>query len=157
MGIKIQKATIEDLKDIQKLNLLLFEKEYCNYDKKLNLGWTFGKDGKKYFRKKITNSNSCAFVAKSGKDILGYLVGGITKAEDYRNLPKTAELENTFVLGEYRGKGIGTKLYESFIDWCKTNRVELIKVNTSAQNDRAINFYRKNKFKDYSLTLETEI
>jgi ribosomal protein S18 acetylase RimI-like enzyme len=155
--IKIQKATIENLEDIQKLNLMLFEKEYREYDKCLNCDWTFGKEGTDYFKKKITEDNSCAFIAKSNEDVVGYLVGGLTKAEDYRKLPKTAELENTFVLKECRSKGIGTKLYDAFIDWCETKGVKLIRVNASAQNEGAIKFYRKNKFNDYSLTLESKI
>ena len=47
--MEIRKATLDDLKDIQKLNLLLFEKEYKEYDKLLDKDWTFGEKGKKYF------------------------------------------------------------------------------------------------------------
>jgi hypothetical protein len=37
----MRKATIKDLKKIQELNLMLFEKEYDEYDKTLNVDWTY--------------------------------------------------------------------------------------------------------------------
>lgn len=155
--IEVRKAKISDLKDIQKLNLLLFKKEYKEYDKLLDCNWTFSNNGKNYFKEKILKKNNCAMVAIKDKKIVGYLVGGFTKGESYRNLPKVAELENTFVLKEYRNLKMGTKLYQGFIGWCKKNSVKIIKVEATAQNNKAINFYRKNKFKDYTLILEAKI
>ena len=61
------------------------------------------------------------------------------------------------VLKEYRGQGIGTKLVKSFIAWCKLKKVGRVRVVASAQNIAAIGFYRQNKFKDYSLILESNI
>ncbi len=62
--MEIKRATIGDLKEIQELNLRLFKKEYKEYDKTLDLSWTTGKRGKKYFKESISNSGSCALVAK---------------------------------------------------------------------------------------------
>ncbi|MEK6891022.1 MAG: GNAT family N-acetyltransferase [Nanoarchaeota archaeon] len=150
----IKKASLKDLKDIQKLNLLLFEKESKEYDKFLNCNWTFGKTGEKYFKKKILNKNNCAFVALENNQVVGYLVGGITSGESIRNLPKTAELENMFVLKEYRNLKVGSKLYEEFLKWCKNNKVKIIKVEASAQNTEAVKFYRSKGFNDFTLMLE---
>lgn len=155
--IKIQKATIENLRDIQNLNLKLFEKEYKEYDKLLNCNWTFSEEGTQYFKDKILQKNNCSLVAVEKDKVVGYLVGGVTKGETYRNLPKMAELEDTFVLEEYRNLGIGTKLYEEFVKWCKSNGVKIITVQATAENNKAINFYRKNGFKDYTLVLEHKL
>lgn len=48
--MEIRKATIRDLKRIQDLNFLLFEKEKKEYDKFLNMDWTFGEKGTKCFK-----------------------------------------------------------------------------------------------------------
>ena len=154
--VKIQKATMKNLKDIQKLNLLLFENDK-KYDETLNLNWIFGEEGTEYFRDKISKENSCAFIAIIDNEIVGYLVGWITKAGDYRNISQIAELENMFVLEQYRNLGIGTKLCEEFINWCKLKGIKRIKVVASAQNTKAINFYKQNKFSDYDLTLERNL
>ncbi len=157
MNIQIKKATINDLQDIQKLNLLLFKKEYEEYDKLLDLKWTFGKQGTDYFKDKLTKPGSCGFVAFVDGKVIGYIIGGICKAETYRNMPETAELDNMFILKEFRSKRIGTKLYKEFVKWSKSKNAEIIRVQVSSPNKEAINFYRKNGFKGYSLILESKI
>lgn len=148
---------MENLKDIQELNHMLFEKEHEEYDKLLNCNWTLSKEGEEYYKGRISKDDECAFIAVEGKKVIGYLVGSLTEGEDYRNLPKVAELDNTFVLKEYRKLGVGTKLHQEFIKWCKSKKVEIIKVQATAQNDKAINFYRKNGFKDYTRVLEHKL
>lgn len=101
------------------MNLLLFEKEKKEYDNFLNLDWTFGEKGTKCFKNHLIKENSCAFVAEDDEKIVGYLVGGESKVEDYRNTLKMAELDNMFVLEEYRGKSAGGMLYDAFVKWCK--------------------------------------
>ena len=131
------------------LNLLIYSS--------LNLKWTFGKFGTKYYRDRISNENSCVLIAVINGKIIGYLCGGLTKAEAYRYLPVAAEIENMFVLEEFRSKGIGKQLYQKFRKWCKTKKVGKIRVEASTQNKLAIKFYKKNNFKDYALMLETDL
>lgn len=157
MDIEIRKATISDLKFIQELNHKLFLKEYEEYDKALICDWPFGEEGTEYFKERIEKDNGCALVAVADGKAVGYMVGAILKRERYRNISKFAELENTLVLTEHRSKGIGKKLYEKFKEWCKSKNVQKICVEPTAQNTRAIEFYRKHGFKDYSLVLETDL
>lgn len=157
MDIKIKKAEIENLKDIQKLNLMLFEKEKEEFDPTLNCNWTFSKEGIEYFEEKITKNDSCAFVAVLEGKVIGYLVGGLTESESHRNNVSMAELENMFVLEEFRSKSIGKDLYFKFLEWCNLKSVKRIMVVASAQNKKAIEFYRKQGFNDYDLTLEMNI
>ncbi len=49
MEIEIKKADITYLADIQNLNNQLFELEYNNFDSALKVGWTYEKNGEKYF------------------------------------------------------------------------------------------------------------
>ncbi len=158
MKSKIKPATIEDLKRVQELNLMLFEKEYAEFDSTLNCKWTFGEDGTEYFKTRITEDDGCVFVAYVNDKIIGYLAGGLmNNKEIYRILPNSAELENMFVLDKCRGIGIGSKLYQAFVDWSKSKGVGRLRVDVSAQNAASINFYRKNGFSDYDLILETNL
>ncbi|MFT4309455.1 MAG: N-acetyltransferase family protein [Candidatus Woesearchaeota archaeon] len=157
MNIIIRNATIDDLSRVQELNLSLFKKEHKEYDSLLDLNWTFGEMGTKYYEDRISKDDGCVIVASVDNQIIGYLCGGLRKAESYRRLPIVAELENTFVLEEYRSKGIGKRMYDKFIEWCKTNNVGRVRVEASAQNDLAIKFYRDNNFKDYMLVLEADL
>ena len=73
--IVIEKATIEDLEYIQKLNKKLFIREFEKYNKLLNIEWTFGEKGTKYFKELI--QNGFVYVAKTNNNIIGYLAGSI--------------------------------------------------------------------------------
>ena len=115
--IEIKRATIEDLKKIQKLNLMLFEKEQKEYDSTFNLNWTFGEDGTNFFLGSIKNKNACVVVAKSGGKIVGYLAGVIRETSSCRIIENQAELDNMFVLEEFRGQKIGKKLVNRFFEW----------------------------------------
>jgi GNAT superfamily N-acetyltransferase len=157
MDMEIRKATLKDLETIQKLNLLLCEKEEMEYQYGIDLGWSLGKGGTAYFKSRITGNDACSLVALLEGRVIGYLVGGITKPEDYRKVPKTAEIGNMFVLEEFRSTGTGTKLYEEFRKWCKERGVGLVKVEAHAKNSRAVDFYRKMGLKDYTLILEGRI
>lgn len=155
--MEIRKATTEDLEEIQKLNLMLFEKEKDEYDDLLDLSWTFGNTGTKYFEKCLTEDDSCAFVVEDKGKIVGYLVGRVSKAVDYRNAPKMAELDNMFVSKDYRGTGVGRMLYETFIEWCRKLEVKMTRVEASAKNKEAIGFYRKMGMEDHTLVLEGKV
>jgi GNAT superfamily N-acetyltransferase len=155
MDIVIRKAALADLKAIQKLNLLLFEKEYEEYDQLLDTDWTFSEEGTAYFKERI--DDGCVVVAISDDMVVGYLCGGLTRAESYRKLPTTAELENMFVLEKHRSKGIGKMLMDAFLDWCKTKGAGIVRVKSDARNTKAIDFYKKAGFLGYTLVLEKQL
>lgn len=155
MNIKIDYAKTEDLKDIQNLNLLLFQKEKEEYDLTFNLSWTFSSEGANYFSNAIEDNNSCVLIVRSDKQIVGYLAGKIKITQNtHRTLENQAELENMMILAEYRNMQIGTKLVEKFFSWAKDKDIKNIKVTASSKNEKAINFYKKCGFKDYDHTLE---
>lgn len=155
--MKIRKATLEDLKRIQELNLMLFTKEHEEFDGLLDLDWTFGERGESYFRESLTKKDHCAFVAEEDEKIIGYLTGGLATGEDFRKLPKMAELESIFVLEEYRLKGIGKKLYLELVKWAKENDVKRMKVQADPRNEKGISYYEKMGFKGATIVLEGSI
>ena len=155
MESKIKTATKDDLKTIQELNRILFEKESAEFDNTLDCKWTFSTEGESYFNKRIVEDDGCIFVAYVDDKIVGYLAGGLVKNKTYRSVSNFADLENMFVLEEYRGMEIGTRLYETFVEWCKSKVVRRLQVVTSAQNTGGINFYKKNGFINYDLVLES--
>lgn len=157
MKINIRLATIHNLKAIQKLNLMLFKKENKEFDNTLNCKWTFSKDGEDYFKKRLTKNDSCVLAAYVNDKIVGYLAGGLNKKSSTRVLSKFARLESMFVLDEFRGQGIGTKLFQAFADWCRSKGVGRLRVVAYPQNKKGINFYKKNGFVDYDLILEKDL
>ena len=155
--MEVRRATIENLKTIQELSLKLFEKEYDDYDNKsLNMDWSFDDNGTKYFKKRLTEDDSCVFVVMDGDKVVGYLAGGDVEM-NWRDFSKAGYLDNMFVLEGYRGKGVGRMLYGAFVDWCKEKGLKNIRVGALFKNKGAIGFYEKMGFGGYELFLESKI
>lgn len=152
-----RKATIKDLKDVLRLNSELFKKEYREFDKTQNLDWTYSKEGRKFFRKKMAEKDSFVWVAENRGKIIGYLSGGAAKRIPWRKRARYAYLGSIFIEKKFRDKGLGAGLVKNFIDWCKEKRVNYVSVTASAKNKSAIDFYRHSRFKDYDLVLELGI
>lgn len=75
--IIIRRASIKDLGDILRLNFDLFKKEHKEFDKSLNMKWTYGEKGRKYFRKRASGKEGFCAVAENDRKIVGYLCGGL--------------------------------------------------------------------------------
>ena len=153
--IIIREANNKDLNDILRLNLVLFKKEFKEFDKTLNIRWTYSQKGKDYFNKRITGKEGFVAVAIDNKEVIGYICCGLH--DDSTRIAKKAELENIMVTEEYRGQKIGSKLVKIFFEWCKAKKIKNILVTASANNLSGIRFYKKLGFSDYDLTLEKKL
>lgn len=99
----------------------------------------------------------CTLIVDADDKTVGYLTGGIQKAEDYRNIKFTCELTSMWVDEDYRSRGVGKKLIEEFEKWCKEKSILRLRVVASAQNKQGINFYKREGFEEYNLTLEKNL
>ncbi|MBN2094554.1 MAG: GNAT family N-acetyltransferase [Candidatus Aenigmarchaeota archaeon] len=155
MELNVRKATPQDLEMIKELNSMLAE-HMQDFEGQVNSKWSFGKDGDRYFRQRLSNINEgCIFLATMGGKVVGYLAGGFADKKSRAN--KTAELENMFVLEGFRKNGVGTKLAEEFLNWCKKQRTRTVKVSTAAGNSKTLKFYRSVGFLDQAITLELKL
>lgn len=151
MNITIKKARIENLKEIQELNNQLFELEYNNFDPALKVGWALEKEGTEYFTDMI--NNEIVFIGVDGNKVVGYLAGSVNIQSSYVT-KSLAEIDNMFIMEDYRRTGLGTMLINEFKKYCSDIGIEEIKVTASAKNSNAINFYKKNGFEDFETTLK---
>jgi ribosomal protein S18 acetylase RimI-like enzyme len=142
-----RKANIKDLESILELHLKLFKKEYEEFDKIINLSWTYS-DGKKYFRGRITKKDGFSEVIEYKNKIIGYLCGGKKERLPFWQKAQYAEIESFFLEKKLRNKGLGSKLLRDFINWCKEKRIDYTFISASAQNLPAIRLYKKFGFHD---------
>ena len=99
----------------------------------------------KVFLNNILNDNDQElFVAEyEGKVIGSCSVGLVKQYERYRH-----RAEVTFVvLKDFWGIGIGRKLMQQCIDWCKDKNISQIELSVVADNKRAINMYESFGYK----------
>lgn len=155
MSIEIRKASINNLKDIQRLNHKLFELEYSNFDSSLKVGWSYEKEGTKYFTNMITNK--IVFICiDENNNIVGYLAGNTDIKTSY-NTKSMAEIDNMIVEEKYRKEGLGTRLINKFKEYCLELGIQELKVTASSKNSNAINFYKKNGFENFETTLKIKL
>ena len=62
-----------------------------------------------------------------------------------------------FINSEYRGYGIGKLLINDFKKYCIANGIKDLIVTASAKNINAIEFYRRNGFENFNITLTMNI
>lgn len=155
IDIRIRRAREDELKVVQDMNHKLFvhDNKYFN---DLNLQWPYQEKGTEYFKNKINNTKGVCIVAEVEGVVVGYLAGSTFDAGT-AYLAKRAELDNMFVEEEYRMSGVGKELVEEFKKWCQENGVEKMFVNAYSPNTRAIAFYQKSGFEEYSTTLYQDI
>ena len=152
----VSKATRADLVDITSLSnqLMAYDKQH---DATLATNWLKKSCGKNFLREHFSKKQQAAFVVKHNARVVAYLLGAIVPAECYRMVKKIAEIEELFVMDEFRGQKLGEKLMQAFIDWAKKQaKVPRISVRISAANHGAIKFYQRCGFKEYDLVLEME-
>ena len=146
----IRQATLKDLKSIQNLNYELFKLEKENYDSTLIVDWPLSEEGKNYFEDLI--KNEFVIIAMKDEKIIGYLAGTINEKGSYELL-QYGEINNMLVDNNYRGSGIGKQLINCFKEYCKSKNINNLKVVASAKNINAIEFYKKQGFKNFDVTL----
>jgi len=88
--------------------------------------------------------------------IVGYLVGWVWIKRAWRPV-KTTELENMFVLPDFRGQGIGRALVKEFISWCQKKKVKSIEVWAQNKNARGKKFYKNNGFIPVAIKFEHKL
>lgn len=153
-NILIRKAVLEDVTIIQNLNNQLFKLEKENYDSTLVSDWPLTEEGRVYFEDLV--KNHFVIVAILNEEIVAYLSGSINKKGSYEEI-QYGEINNMLVSDKCRGVGIGKLLVDNFKIYCKENNIENLKVEASAKNIKAINFYKKNGFENFNVTLTMSI
>lgn len=151
MDIIIKRASIENLKEIQELNNQLFELEYNNFDHALKVGWSFEKEGTEYFTDML--NNEIVFIGVDGNRVVEYLAGSVNIQSSYVT-ESLAEIDNMFIMEDYRRTGLRTMLINEFKKYCTDKGIQEIKVTASAKNSNAISFHNKNGFEDFETTLK---
>lgn len=110
---------------------------------------SFGADGfpislegeKEYIEMMYADPHSVLYVAVRGDDVVGTVsLNGLPRRMSHR-----AELGITVLMSEW-GKGLGSRLMETVIEYAKNSGIEIIELAVRSDNERAIRLYKKHGF-----------
>jgi ribosomal protein S18 acetylase RimI-like enzyme len=153
--VHVQKATVEDVKAIQQLCFGLMQ-HVKQWSRTLDENWILSVDGEAYLKSCVTQAGSTVLKATVDDTIAGFVIGSAVQ-KPYRLERKFAEIDFFFVAPQSRGQGVGTELMKGFEKWCKSQDVQVIRVETAYSNVDAQAFYRRRKFHNYEVVLERKI
>jgi len=153
MNVHIRKATIRDLPELTEMSAALIRSD-AQFDDALTDRWSYDEEGQKYLKKRIRGRKGICFVAEIDGKVVGYATGALLSIENWRPVSR-AELDNLYVSGEYRSKGVGASLIGAFIEWSKEKKVDRVVLHAVAQNEQAVSFYQRNSFVPQHLIFET--
>lgn len=88
-------------------------------------------------------NDSCFLITHDQDENIIATIGALKVNED------TIKINSFYVKDEYRFSGIGTKIYNQIVDFCKKNNYKEIILCTYDKFDIATNFYQKRGFKIY--------
>lgn len=77
----------------------------------------------------------------------GKLIGFLSANRGFANRIKHSAYIVIGILKEYRGKKIGTKLFEELFQWAASNQITRLELTVMTNNENAIKLYKKMGFK----------
>lgn len=134
--IAIREMRFDDLKSVFRLGEKLFDPDsaaalYRNWDE-YDLLERFISDGE------------YCLVALNGKRLCGFVIGYVVKKRRSRWI--YGYINWMGVEKKYQKVGVGKKLFNSLVRRFKKNGVNLLMADTSAENEKALKFFKRNGF-----------
>lgn len=148
MNKEIREAEIEDLESLKK-----FEQEVIRYERPFDPN--IKNDPIEYYDliNLIQREDAYVIVATIDGKIIGSGYALIKNSVPYKNPKQYAYLGFMYVLPKFRGKGINGNIIDSLIDWAKERNITEIQLDVYAENESALNAYKKRSFKPHLLTM----
>lgn len=151
-NVLIRKAKENDLEKIVEMADQLSVADF-HYDKEIDQEWAHTPEGKKYYLEKVLRVSNACFLAEINQEIVGFALAEKKEVPPFRTV-KVVELEELFVKDQYRNKGIGKMLIDYFLNWAKNSGFDKAAVNVYFMNEKGIEFYKREGFVPYDMTLE---
>ncbi|MGU3375827.1 N-acetyltransferase family protein [Chryseobacterium sp. M5A1_1a] len=149
-SITIHKAGIEDHELLQNIGIQTFSETFAEDNSeeaiKKYLEESFTTDKVK---SELANPDSFFYVAWEEDNPVGYLKVNSGNAQTELQDETSLEIERIYVKKSHHGKKVGQLLYNQAIETAKSLNKSFLWLGVWEQNERALNFYRKNGFVEF--------
>jgi ribosomal protein S18 acetylase RimI-like enzyme len=153
--MKIRKATKKDLDGILELADLMLDFHY-KMDSYYKI-YSKYENPREFYESHLKKKNVRYVVAENTDgELIGFASASVTSIPRTK-APKVGALITNFVKKEYRGKGIGTKLFKDQMKWLKENNVKHVEMSVDVRNKKAIILWKKYGFEDYQVRLRKDL
>ncbi len=148
--IQINKVTIAEIEQLQKIGKQTFFETFSsdnteeNMSKYLEEGFSINK-----LKQELSHPDSDFYFASVNNHVIGYLKINFGDSQTELKDVNALEIERIYVLKEFHGKNVGQQLYEKAISIARKLHVNYVWLGVWEKNTRAIQFYKKNGFKEF--------
>lgn len=145
--IAINRVTLNDIDQLQKIGRQTFSETFSvgntqeNMQKYLKEGFSYEK-----LTNELNSENSEFYFALIDDNVVGYLKLNTGQSQTEIQNRKALEIERIYVLQEFHGKKVGQVLYEKAVQVANEKKVNYVWLGVWEENQRALNFYKKNGF-----------
>ena len=153
MTMTIARVTPETLDDFLGSVVALFAEDAGTRDTGWDLGWP-EREGRAYYTGLLDDEKSLCLLATTANGPAGHLVGNVRGPGTMRPGEVIAELVSMRVAEQARRGGVGSGLIAEFMEWANAKGATEAHVTAFAANAGAIDFYQRNGFTPYELTLK---
>ncbi|TDW46471.1 ribosomal protein S18 acetylase RimI-like enzyme [Flavobacterium sp. 270] len=149
-NIKIQKVTLNDIHQLQKIGRQTFSETFSVHNSEEDMQKYLDENfSSEKLTAEINNQDSEFYFAVLDNVVIGYLKlnSGTSQTELKDN--KALEIERIYVPKEYHGQKVGQILYEKAIQVARQKEVDYVWLGVWEENFRALSFYKKNGFVEF--------
>ena len=147
--VTIRSATIKDITTISRLGKKTFDQSFGSLfadpnDVKEYLDQSFDLIKLKRSFAKPTNYY---WLVNKGNKAVGYAKVQVSASSDFISSTNVCKLQRTYILKEYLGDGIGTRLHQIILDKARELGYEYIWLSVLKSNEKATRFYERKDYK----------
>ncbi len=148
MSIRIRTGTINDIDNISYLGRKTFNQTFGHLfkdpnDLKQYLETTFSMEK---LKSSIVKPENVYWIVFYNSLPVGYAKIKLRTSTSFVVSTKGCKLQKIYILKEYLSKGIGTELQNLIFDTARKNYSEYIWLSVLKSNEKAVNFYKKEKY-----------
>lgn len=148
--IKITKATLNDIDQLQKIGRQTFEETFSESNSEENMkNYLEGGFSNEKLTTELNDKNSEFYFATLDNEVIGYLKINFGPSQTELKDSKALEIERIYVSKEFHGQSVGQLLYDKAIQMAKLKNVDYVWLGVWEENPRAIRFYKKNGFVEF--------
>jgi ribosomal protein S18 acetylase RimI-like enzyme len=148
--IEIKKISLKEIDQLQKIGRQTFQETFSESNSEENMK-SYLEEG--FSNEKLTtelkDENSEFYFAVLDNKVIGYLKINFGESQTELKDNKALEIERIYVAKEFHGKSIGQLLYDKAIEIANQKKSEYVWLGVWEENQRAINFYKKNGFVEF--------
>jgi GNAT superfamily N-acetyltransferase len=152
MDVNVVAVTQEHIQDLLESVAGLFAEDAGTHDPVMDTGWP-ARAGHAYYTELIGDEKALCLLAYTEHGAAGHLIGKVSGPSDVRPGETIGVLESLRVAEHSRRTGAGSALVAEFGKWARSKNVAEVRVTAFAANHGAVDFYRRNGFEPFELTL----